>query len=150
MTEELRRLRESARQRELPTLVGASEPMRRVADLIGRIARTKTAVLVTGESGTGCASSGWTGAPCIGSSGASAKAVHPQRSGSINPPSASTGTGLTAKSSKPASAAFARRLLPEAVNDRAFVLFVERARFVGHLGSLENGVRGDGCEPSRR
>jgi two-component system response regulator HydG len=53
LTEELRRLRESARKRELPDVVGASEPMRRVADLIGRVASTDTAVLVTGESGTG-------------------------------------------------------------------------------------------------
>jgi two-component system response regulator PilR (NtrC family) len=36
-----------------PTLLGHSEPMRRILELVHRIAPTRTTVLVTGESGTG-------------------------------------------------------------------------------------------------
>jgi len=53
MTEELRRLRRSADHPELPNIVGESETIRRMADIVGRIAETDTAVLITGESGTG-------------------------------------------------------------------------------------------------
>src|SRR5262249_50282098 len=41
-------------QREHPkNLLGLPEPMRRILDLIGRIATSRTTVLITGESGTG-------------------------------------------------------------------------------------------------
>lgn len=53
MSEELRRLRRRVETRELPNMVGASTVMRRVADIVDRIAETETNVLITGESGTG-------------------------------------------------------------------------------------------------
>ena len=47
-------LRQKLEDREpMGQLVGTSEPMRRVYDLVSRVARTRTTVLITGESGTG-------------------------------------------------------------------------------------------------
>jgi two-component system response regulator AtoC len=46
-------LREQSDSRGLDELIGVSEPMERVFDLIRRVAPTKTSVLVTGETGTG-------------------------------------------------------------------------------------------------
>jgi len=53
MSEELRRLRRRVEDRELPNVVGSSEAMRRMADIVSRVAETDTNVLITGESGTG-------------------------------------------------------------------------------------------------
>jgi DNA-binding NtrC family response regulator len=53
MTDELRRLRRRVETEQLPSVVGASDAMRHVADMIGRVAETDTSVLITGESGTG-------------------------------------------------------------------------------------------------
>jgi DNA-binding NtrC family response regulator len=53
MTDELRRLRRRVETEQLPSVVGASDAMRNVADMIGRVAETDTSVLITGESGTG-------------------------------------------------------------------------------------------------
>ncbi|MFM2420256.1 MAG: hypothetical protein RL385_4979 [Pseudomonadota bacterium] len=52
---ELKRLREEAGEREAAdsTLVGDSEPMRKVRELISRVARSDASVLLMGESGTG-------------------------------------------------------------------------------------------------
>ncbi len=50
---ENRRLRAQVLQAHEPGIVGRSLAMRRVLDLIPRIAPTKTTVLITGESGTG-------------------------------------------------------------------------------------------------
>jgi two-component system response regulator PilR (NtrC family) len=47
------RLRAQVGQPEARDLVGKSESLRRVTDLIERIAQTRTTVLITGESGTG-------------------------------------------------------------------------------------------------
>jgi len=44
---------ELRRRRALGRIVGKSEPMQRICDLIGRIAASPATVLVTGESGTG-------------------------------------------------------------------------------------------------
>ena len=52
LADENQRLRTALRSRT-PSLVGSSEAMRRVHDLIAQVATTKTNVLVTGESGTG-------------------------------------------------------------------------------------------------
>ena len=53
MSDELRRLRRRVVQQELPHIVGNSEALRRVADLVCRVATSDTTVLITGESGTG-------------------------------------------------------------------------------------------------
>jgi two-component system response regulator HydG len=53
MSDELRRLRRRVEDRELPNVVGTSEAMRRMADIVSRVAETDTNVLITGESGTG-------------------------------------------------------------------------------------------------
>jgi DNA-binding NtrC family response regulator len=51
---EVRRLSEAVRQLETPgELIGESEPMRALRDLIARVAPTEAGVLITGESGTG-------------------------------------------------------------------------------------------------
>jgi two-component system response regulator PilR (NtrC family) len=47
------RLRAQVSARETPDIVGKSPAMRRVLDLVARVASTKTTVLITGESGTG-------------------------------------------------------------------------------------------------
>jgi DNA-binding NtrC family response regulator len=55
LREEIKRLRdEASRSSDRPAeLVGESEAMRRVYDLVGRVADAEVSVLVTGESGTG-------------------------------------------------------------------------------------------------
>ena len=53
MTEELRRLRGRVEHSELPNVVGSSDAVRQMADMIGRVAQTDTNVMITGESGTG-------------------------------------------------------------------------------------------------
>jgi two-component system response regulator HydG len=53
MTDELRRLRRRVEHQELPNIVGHSESIRHLADVVERIAETDTNVLITGESGTG-------------------------------------------------------------------------------------------------
>jgi len=53
MTEELRRLRRRVDAHELPNVIGESEAMRRMADIVSRVAETDANVLITGESGTG-------------------------------------------------------------------------------------------------
>jgi two-component system response regulator HydG len=53
MSDELRRLRRRVDTHELPNVIGSSNAMRRVADIVGRVASTTTNVLITGESGTG-------------------------------------------------------------------------------------------------
>jgi DNA-binding NtrC family response regulator len=53
MSEELRRLRRRVEERDLPNVIGNSEAMRRMADIVSRVAETDTNVLITGESGTG-------------------------------------------------------------------------------------------------
>jgi two-component system, NtrC family, response regulator PilR len=50
---ENRRLRAQLSQVEPRDLLGRSEPMRRIVDLVRRIAKTRSTVLITGESGTG-------------------------------------------------------------------------------------------------
>lgn len=47
------RLRAKVSARATPDIVGKSVAMRRVLDLVARVATTKTTVLITGESGTG-------------------------------------------------------------------------------------------------
>ncbi len=53
MAAENQRLRARVSHLSDPDVVGRSEAMRRVLDLVGRIADTRTTVLITGESGTG-------------------------------------------------------------------------------------------------
>jgi len=53
MTDELRRLRRRVEHQELPNIVGQSDSIRHLADVVERIAATDTNVLITGESGTG-------------------------------------------------------------------------------------------------
>ena len=53
MNDELKRLRRRVDQRELPNIVGRSESVRHMADIVERVAETDTNVLITGESGTG-------------------------------------------------------------------------------------------------
>ncbi len=53
MTDELRRLRRRVDEHELPNVIGDSEAMQRMADIVSRVAETDANVLVTGESGTG-------------------------------------------------------------------------------------------------
>jgi two-component system response regulator HydG len=53
MNDELKRLRRRVDQHELPNIVGHSESIRLMADVVERIAETDTNVLITGESGTG-------------------------------------------------------------------------------------------------
>jgi two-component system response regulator HydG len=53
MSDELKRLRRRAEDRELPNVIGKSIAMQRVADVVNRVAESDTNVLITGESGTG-------------------------------------------------------------------------------------------------
>jgi len=53
MTDELQRLRRRVDEHELPNVIGESEAMRRMADIVSRVAETDANVLITGESGTG-------------------------------------------------------------------------------------------------
>jgi two-component system response regulator HydG len=53
LTDELRRLRRRVETRELANMVGESEALKRMQDLIVRVASTDTNVLICGESGTG-------------------------------------------------------------------------------------------------
>jgi two-component system response regulator HydG len=54
LCEEVKRLRTIVRDSVAPSdILGSSEPMRKVEDLIARVAETEASVLVTGESGTG-------------------------------------------------------------------------------------------------
>ncbi len=53
MNDELKRLRRRVDQHELPNIVGHSDSIRTMADIVDRIAETDTNVLITGESGTG-------------------------------------------------------------------------------------------------
>jgi DNA-binding NtrC family response regulator len=50
---EVQRLRQDARPPAFDELIGESEPMRRLYDLVARIAETDVSVLISGESGTG-------------------------------------------------------------------------------------------------
>jgi len=50
---EVHRIREQKSKFELGELIGASAPMRRVNDMITRVASSDASVLITGESGTG-------------------------------------------------------------------------------------------------
>jgi two-component system response regulator HydG len=50
---EVRRLREVAAPQPFAGIIGVSQPMRGVLDMVARVAATDTTVLVTGESGTG-------------------------------------------------------------------------------------------------
>jgi len=53
MSDELRRLRRRVDEHELPNVIGDSEAMQRMADIVSRVSETDTNVLITGESGTG-------------------------------------------------------------------------------------------------
>ncbi len=53
MTDELQRLRRRVDEHELPNVVGQSDVMRRMADIVARVAETDANVLIIGESGTG-------------------------------------------------------------------------------------------------
>jgi two-component system response regulator HydG len=53
MNDELKRLRRRVDHHELPNIVGQSESIRHMADIVDRVAETDTNVLITGESGTG-------------------------------------------------------------------------------------------------
>ncbi|MES1186613.1 MAG: sigma-54 dependent transcriptional regulator [Myxococcales bacterium] len=53
MTDELQRLRRRVDEHELPNVIGDSDAMRRMADIVSRVAETDANVLITGESGTG-------------------------------------------------------------------------------------------------
>jgi len=53
MTEELQRLRRRIDEHELPNVIGESEAMKRMADIVSRVSETDANVLITGESGTG-------------------------------------------------------------------------------------------------
>ncbi|HKY40186.1 MAG TPA: sigma-54 dependent transcriptional regulator [Polyangiaceae bacterium] len=53
LSDELRRLRHRVESSELPSVIGSSDAMKHMIDLVTRVAETDTNVLVTGESGTG-------------------------------------------------------------------------------------------------
>ncbi len=53
MRDEVQRLRERVSARELPNVIGNSPGIRRLAELVNRVAAGDTSILVTGESGTG-------------------------------------------------------------------------------------------------
>ncbi len=53
MSEELKRLRRRVDDHQLPSVVGSSDAVKHMADMIKRVAESETNVLITGESGTG-------------------------------------------------------------------------------------------------
>jgi two-component system response regulator HydG len=53
MTDELQRLRRRVDEHDLPNVIGDSDAMQRMADIVSRVAETDANVLITGESGTG-------------------------------------------------------------------------------------------------
>jgi two-component system response regulator HydG len=53
MTDELQRLRRRVDEHDLPNVIGDSDSMQRMADIVSRVAETDANVLITGESGTG-------------------------------------------------------------------------------------------------
>jgi DNA-binding NtrC family response regulator len=53
MTEELKRLRSRVEENCLASVIGTSDVIKHMADMIARVADTETNVLITGESGTG-------------------------------------------------------------------------------------------------
>jgi DNA-binding NtrC family response regulator len=53
MTDELQRLRGRVHDNTLPQIVGSGDAIRRMSELVTRLAPTETSVLINGESGTG-------------------------------------------------------------------------------------------------
>ena len=53
LRDEVKRLRKRVESQELPNMIGDSPAMKRVSDLVSRVADSDATVLITGESGTG-------------------------------------------------------------------------------------------------